>query len=73
MKNSNRRSSRNKYQTFENLNQKEVQQLCSAEIIFTQLTGLLFLREDIGANNNLKASRQMFIDSIKESLQLSQN
>jgi hypothetical protein len=73
MKNSNRRFYNNKCEIFESLSQKEVQQLCISEVTFTNLTGFLFLRKANIANNKLKVSRQMLIDSMKESLYLSQN
>ena len=73
MKNSNRRFYNNKCEIFESLSQRKVQELCISEITFTQLTGFLFLRKANVANNKLKISRQMLIDSMKESLFLSQN
>ena len=73
MKNSNRRFYNNKWEIFESLNQEEVQQLCFCEITFTNLTGFLYLRKANVANNKLKVSRQQLVDSMKETLYLSQN
>ena len=73
MKNSNRRFYNNECEIFESLSQKETQQLCFSEITFTELTGFLFLRKTNTANNKLKISRQTLIESMKESLFLSQN
>jgi hypothetical protein len=73
MKNSNRRFYNSKCEIFESLSQKEVQRLCYADIIFTQLEGFLFLRKTNIASTRLKIARQMLIESMKEALYLSQN
>ena len=73
MKNSNRRFYKSKCEIFESLTQKEVQQLCLSEITFTSLTGFLYLRKANAVGNRLKISRQQLVDSMKETLYLSQN
>jgi hypothetical protein len=73
MRNNNRRFYNNKCEIFESLTTKQVQALCLSEIAFTSLAGFLYLRKANTVNNKLKVSRQMLIDSMKETLYLSQN
>lgn len=73
MRNNNRRFYNNKCEIFESLTTKQVRQLCLTEITFTSLTGFLYLRKANTVGNSLKISRQQLVDSMKETLYLSQN
>lgn len=73
MRNNNPRFYNNKCEIFESLNTKQVQALCLTEITFTSLTGFLYLRSENVANNKFKISRQQLVNSMKETLYLSQN
>ncbi|CAN5834088.1 hypothetical protein BH10BAC2_BH10BAC2_22140 [soil metagenome] len=72
MKNSNRRFIKDEWNVFENLSQSQVRQLCLDEIIFTNLTGFLFLSiRNTGCKKQI--SRQQLYNSMKETLTLSRN
>jgi len=73
MKNNNRKFFKDKWNIYESLSAHEVQELCVAEITFTNLTGFLYLRKANVVNSNMKVLRQQLLDSMKESLFLAQN
>lgn len=73
MKNSNRKFFRNEWSIFENLSTKQVQQLCFADIAFTELTGFLFVAREKGRDMQQKISKHLLLRSMQESLMLSQN
>ncbi|QEC70060.1 hypothetical protein FRZ67_23165 [Panacibacter ginsenosidivorans] len=72
MKNSNRRFIKDEWNIFENLSQTQMKQLCLGEIIFTDVTGFLFISKHFSSCKKL-IPRQQLYNSMKETLMLSQN
>jgi hypothetical protein len=73
MRNSNRKSFKDKRNIFENLSAPQIGQLCLSDITFTNLTGFLFLRKGTSSGFQQRISKQMLLVSMKESSLLSQN
>lgn len=73
MKNSNGKFSANQWNLFQCLSQQEVRQLCTCDITFTALTGMLYLRKGNITAHQYRIPAKLLLQSMEQSLLLSRN
>lgn len=73
MKNSMGKFSGDQWYIFQCLSQQEIRQLCISDITFTTLTGMLYLRKGNITDHQYRIPAKLFLQSMEQSLLLSQN